>query len=325
MKIRYETISLFVIFLLVLKAMLINSTFIPLPSAIEYAIEIVSFAYIAFINLNKYAKSKKKLLIFFFLSICTLYTGLVTNQLVIFSSFLVLCLAQTIEDKDKIVKVIFKTLLIILFIHFIYFILQKNFSLTSDRTIRYSLGFEHFNTSSVYALWCFCAYSYLNKNKKNKIILGQLLLIIIYLFTKTRTMIICSFILTIIYLLAEKRYIKKIVNLISKNIVLVVVILLYLLIFMHSNNILPTFINKIDQLVSYRLSFSVLALEEYGITIIGQKYDINSLPQLYINNSNLGDLTVDVTYIGFLYSYGAMYILLIILITRSIAKSNKNT
>ncbi len=321
MKIKLENISIIAVILLVLKTMLSNSMYFKLETTIELFIELIAYGLIFFSMIKKIKFQKKKLICIFLITCIIIYTGIKVGNMIILASFFALLVASYV-DKEKLVNVILKTIVCVFTIHviiyFIKLIYMKDISgiIIYKNRYRHMLGFAHPNVASAYVLWAFMAYVFKNKSNYNKIFFSQIVVLIIYYLTNTRTLLLCLIFFDILFIVSK--YNKKIIKNISENIFLImsITVVVILNLYINYNN---EFLNKIDQLSSRRLFFASKAIENYGYTLLGQS---NPSVKLNIEGHDVNIIT-DVLYYALLYNYGIIYFIILNILVRYTSRKNE--
>lgn len=309
---KEKKIAYILLFLMVLKASLTYSKYLQIPGIISNVIDFSTCAYVLLILVSIKNISKSKLLFFTIISILILYTGIVTKSLVIFSSFLIFILTCFL-DKENVVKIIFYTLVSVLIIQFILYLIDYNSTIVKmvrdegGRT-RHYLGFDHPNISGIFAFWALSAFTYLNRNKILKIFLGECFLLIVYYFNQSRTMLYCSIILMLLYILANLKMFDKLIRWLSKYILIMIMLFIFAIIPMYNNK--NAVASKINDISSGRIHYIAKAINTFGITFAGR----------YADDAANGIIT-DVTYSALIYRYGIIYILLLFLIANYISNN----
>lgn len=312
------------IVLIIVKSMLHYSTIITLPGFFESLIELFAYS-IWGISLIR-SKYDKKYFLLILLCVCIcLYTSYVCKNFIIFSSFMFfcLCMSKSVNEK-KIINIIYKTVLAVLVVHFFAFILQYldgsvlKISDNSGR-VRFSLGFTNPNIVSYYTLWCFLGYifcNFQNINKVVKLFIPLFLVLVVYLFTKSNTLI---YMVVLSILILKIKIPVKLLKKITKYSVLIITILWILCIQLYSDG------NKlainINEKLNYRLYYSYEAKRYYGYTMFGKKINMDvglTREKSYMSTS----LILDVTYTILLCKYGIIYIFMLYQISKIISDCN---
>ena len=141
------------------------------------------------------------------------------------------------------------------------------------------------------------AFAYLNRNKIIKIFVGEIFLLIVYYFNQSRTMLYCSIILTLLFILADLKVFDKLIML-----------FIFAIIPMYNNR--SSIAIKVDNISSGRISYISKALDVFGITFAGRYAD-----------DAANNIITDVTYSALIYRYGIIYILLLFLLANYIAEN----
>lgn len=259
------------------------------------------------------------------IGVCCLLSGLITHNLVIFSSFMFFCVAITLDNK-KIVNIIFKTLLILLIIHIGLFMidyLKGSIHVISDGQgrFRYNLGFKHPNMASFYILWCYFSYCYAKVNSFSKSIVAWILVLVCYYFTRTNTLLIISGLLPLYYLFSSFEIVDKVLSILCKFLFPATSIILIILCNMYDNNMKIAY--EIDNILNYRIYYTAVAQKNYGYTLIGHKVNENielSRDNIYMSKN----IVLDIAHAGLLFKYGSIFILLISIVCYYIGNHSNN-
>lgn len=317
-------LNYFAIVLIIIKSMLYYSTLIILPDFVERVIEIFAYS-IWGITLFTSKYKKKYILVLFLCSIICLYSCYICKSFIIFSSFMFFCLCiSKNSDEKEVINVIYKTIFFVLLVHFFVFAIQflggKVLKIVDQSgRIRLSLGFTNPNIVSYYALWCFLGYIYCHRDiiKKGKMLLLPIaLIIIVYLFTKSNTLIF----MTIFSLILIKVNIPpKILKQICKYAVILITLVWILMVNMYARG--NSVAIKINDMLNSRLYYSYETDKIYGYTLFGKNLNLDvelDREKSYMSTS----LILDVTYTNLLYKYGIVYIFMLIIISNIIANGN---
>lgn len=188
-------------------------------------------------------------------------------------------------SKEKLIKLAFYTNLTILLVTMICSligIIPNWIFVRNNVQLRYSLGYQFCTFASTYLFFIILARFYINKGKINYIesALMAFAAVVIYYFGDSRT----GFILILLILLSsavvqlfEKVKINDKIIDVLKNILKYVCYVLpaflaisfIFLIFMY--RIGSPWIKEIDKILTGRLNYTNIAIEKYGITLLGQK------------------------------------------------------
>lgn len=207
------------------------------------------------------------------------------------SIIILLVILFSIKDisKEKIIKVVFYTNLIILLVTITCSLMEIIPNWTFERNseqLRYSLGYQFCTFSSTYLMFIVLARFYLTKGRINCIetMLMAFMAIVIYYFGDARTgFLLILFILlsSTIIQIAGKLKLKisdKIVNIFNKVIKYMCYILptflaisFILLVIMYNAEV-PG-IKEIDSFLTGRLHYTNRAIEKYGITLLGKEIE----------------------------------------------------
>lgn len=320
---KKDTINLnyFAIILIIIKSMFHYSTIITLPETLEGIIEIFAYSIWGLTLLTSNYSKKNIFFLFCIGSIC-FYSCYICKSFTIFSSFMFFCLCMSKNSNEKkIIELIYKTMFFVLTFHFIIFLIQYlngDVLKIVDQTgrMRLSLGFSNPNIVSYYTLWCFLGYIYNQKNLNHKIIIPFFLICIVYLFTKSNTLIFMSIVsLILININATPKFWRNI----SKYMILSITIIWIVFVNMYSSG--NNMAIKLNEILNSRLYYSYEAQKNYGYSIVGHR--VNSNIELVREKSYMStSIILDVTYANLIYKYGIVYILILILISNIIAESH---
>jgi hypothetical protein len=323
MKKNILNLNYFAVVLIIVKSMLHYSTLIILPDTIESLIELLAYFIWGITLLTSRYKKKYILTLFVCGGIC-LYSCYICKSFIIFSSFMFFCLCMSRNsDEKEIIKIVYKTILMVLIVHFIFFEIQYlsgNIVKLMDHTgrIRFTLGFSNPNIVSYYTLWCFLGYVYCNQGileKKKKLILPISLILIVYLFTKSNTLIFMSISSMILF---KIKISQKILKIICKYIIITISIVWIIMVNLYARG--NSFALKLNDTLNSRLYYSYETEKRYGYTMLGKNINMDvglNREKSYMSTS----LILDVTYANLLYKYGIVYIFILNIISSIIANS----
>lgn len=269
-------------------------------------------------------------------SINTLLTYLVLSLLSLFSviqtgnyGFLVtiiVCLAAREKELDKILRFIYQFELAFLVVHtiaaaFLDLVGVHALEMNIYGVIRYSFGFAHPNTFSIYLFNVLLLWSWLNYEKISgrHIVIIFLIAVVAAIFTKTRTSFLTSILFCLLVLVSKSKYsIKKGLNGIAKFIFplcaasTLAAVHLYL-----ANNALILLLNA---LLSSRIKLGAYALSHFGYSVLGQ--DISRYEVVWDTEWRLNGFTFDNLYTFLAFNQGIVWILLLSLAFYLLAKKN---
>ena len=320
MKLKINSIVLFSVFLLSFKAALFPSIYFKVPSVLEILIELLAYSIIVY-SIMKKKKNIKELLIFVVVGLICLITAITSKSMVLFSSFLLFYVSVD-NDEKKIIRIIYRTVFVVLSIHFFLFILdyaKGNASAMQDvygRT-RYSIGFNHPNRAGFLALWCYLGYCYADSKKMYSKVIAFIPLFIIYKYTDCRSIFLVSILYLILCCFSKN---KKNKDFISKIPLILFIIVFCITIFAvwdyWFNGKFGTLLDKIS---NQRIYYSYRALRIYGPTLLGR--EINTRISIYgINEFDW--LVLDNLYTYCIYGFGIVHLLFLTFIAYGISKLN---
>lgn len=319
-KIKIEDLDYFMLIVLIIKSMLHYSAFFQLPIIVENIIELVAYVFWLLTLLSK-NYSKKKFLLIFIVGILIMWSSYKCKNYILVSSFMLFCLTM-FSNQDKIVKIIFKTMVTILALHFVYFLFTyftgtvAAVADTSGR-IRYNLGFSNPNIVSYYILWSYIAYLYLSPPSTFfKKVITFVPVLIYFLLTKSNTLLIMSLFSLMIFSLKDNKFNNNMITLGCKYLFFAISVFLVISINLYKSG--ASLGKKINDVLNDRIYYSYIAQENYGYTLFGQtvNLDLNlEREHSYMSKS----VILDVTYSNLMFRYGLVYILIFMMLCKSIA------
>lgn len=268
---------------------------------------------------------------FYFLSFISYYYSKQTD-------FLQLCIVLVSlqdENLDNILEIVFKINLFLILTHILlYFLLllmnssliHYNFRIKYNTIeLRHTFLFSHSNVFSALVCWCYLEFLYLYKSKKIllNIVIFLITFILIFFFSKTRTVIFVIFMtLLLIYLLKRIDFLKK--NSLFKYSPILISILFIAFIFLYPHSSL---IQYLDSILEARIKLGYVAYKIFGISFLGQYIDYGAENVIYWNYG-LGSsgFTLDSTFYKILFSNGILnYLLFVIFMFFRIKKIDLNS
>ena len=175
---------------------------------------------------------------------------------------------------------------------------------------RYTLGYSYTTYSSNYFFHINIFYLYIKGNLIKYLELGVLALLNIYLynFTNTKSAVIYSILAIILVILTKKFNFSKGVSYINKFSMFVGGFAAGLLTYLYKYD--SAIISEINVILSGRLYYGYKGIEDYGITLFGQKIAwINEV----ILDSELHYNYIDSSYLNILFNYGIIVLLFVML------------
>lgn len=178
-------------------------------------------------------------------------------------------------DFDKFIKTdCFLKIGLLLFVVLAFFLgFTNNILVYREGILRNAFGFSHPNKIGLYLMMISLESYYIMRNKKIIIpfILSIIISSVIFLFIDSRTTLLII-ILNIIFICLNKIFKnkileKKIIEIVVKNLFLILTIIT--LILAHKFSFNNSFLVKLNQLLSYRISYNHYFLTNYGINIFG--------------------------------------------------------
>ena len=184
---------------------------------------------------------------------------------------------------------------------------------------RYTLGYNYTTFSSNYFFHLTVFYLYIKGNLIKYFELGVLALLNIYLynFTDTKSAVLYSVLAIILVIIIKKFNISKGVSYINKFSMFVGGFVAGLLTYLYKYD--TAIISEINVILSGRLYYGYKGIEEYGITLFGQKI---AWTNEVIFDSELQYNYIDSSYLNILFNYGIVVLLFIMLGYYFLGKKN---
>ena len=175
---------------------------------------------------------------------------------------------------------------------------------------RYTLGYNYTTFSSNYFFHLTIFYLYIKGNLIKYLELGVLALLNIYLynFTNTKAAVIYSVLAIILVILMKKFNFSKGVSYINKFSMFVGGFVAGLLTYLYKYD--SAIISEINVILSGRLYYGYKGIEEYGITLFGQK--ITWITEVILD-SELQYNYIDSSYLNIMFNYGIIMLLFVML------------
>lgn len=298
---------------------IINSQYIVMLWHSEEYVKIlksISYPLLCFLLLFFY-KFDKSTLSDFFISIFFFVSFFISKYSIIV--YVVFLLAKNVRFKYIVSSYFIATILGIIFVFFTYLFDLYNDSyldLFRDGVYRNILGYRFPTYLPNIILSIYLCWIYIRKNKVSlfEMIIMLLISYVIFDLTDTRTvyyatiLLLCSVCclkyLNINYF--SHIFISKIFRLITIFIFPIMALLCILLCFFYKDDIY--FINEINKILSGRIYYGSLAIQEYGITLFGSKLEY--VPMLMATKET-PFFVIDMGFILFLMNHGLILMLLV--------------
>ena len=274
-------------------------------------------------NILREDYSIKTLAIYAAIAVVSLYTAIVTGQYGFLITVLT-CLAVRGEDFDNIIRHIYLYELLFLIVHCA--IASVSIALTGEHLgiimggkFRYQFGFGHPNTFAIYffsiiLMWCWLNYERIRL--KHIAAIYSLVLVVFY-FTFSRTLIIAATVLCGLLLVAYNSKNGGVIELAGKYSTLIMAIILLFLCFTYK---LGNPVNiALDALLSGRIKLGAYAYNQAGITWFGQPI-IQSIQ--WDSYWGLNSHTYDCVYTVLAMQYGLIWLIIVCLGFYKIAKNS---
>lgn len=184
---------------------------------------------------------------------------------------------------------------------------------------RYTLGYNYTTFSSNYFFHLTVFYLYIRGNLIKYFELGILALLNIYLynFTNTKSAVIYSVLAIILVIIVKKFNFSKEGSYINKFSMFVGGLIAGLLTYLYKYD--SAIISEVNVILSGRLYYGYKGIEEYGITLFGQK--ITWINEVMLD-SELQYNYIDSSYLNILFNYGIIVLLFIMLGYYILGKKN---
>ncbi len=246
------------------------------------------------------------------------------------------CMAAYREDFDSVIKCIFKTELIFFLVHTGFAVLLSLMGFIdisgvagASRGVRYNFGFGHPNTFSIFFLnlvimWVWLYY--FQKKKKGKYLFYMAsLTILVYFFTKTRTMLFSAMIFYGLLWIVSKEHKKhKWLTLCARVIVpsCCFIMIAVSVVFAAQLKISDknTLIILLDHLLSSRVRLGAYGFANYGLTLFGQ--NLTGRTVIWDQYWGLSAHTFDDVYTYCAMNVGIIWLVIIIILFYKLAKKS---
>ena len=236
-------------------------TFLSIMSAVLFAMVIIRQKY-----------SPKHLVLYGFIAILGIINVKLTGDFTLFITIMT-CIVIANEEFDNIIKHLYFYQMLFFLIH--CFIAAISIVLTGENlsrviggVTRYMFGFVHPNTFSMYffqltLLWSWIHFSSLTHKNILRIFA---LSFVVFLFTKTRTLLISTCVLCILLKISQSRnkQVINVLNLLARYVAIICSMIILTLTFNYKFN--NAFILKIDDLLTERIKLGAYAYETLGVT-----------------------------------------------------------
>lgn len=317
-KINKELIYIFAFSVYCIVSILSSSELLPLNEYVKNGMYIFSCVLFCIIILcNKY--TKKEYIIFLLLLLLTLYTSIKIHKMLFLINVLAIMAIKNIKI-DNIIKIdiILKT--VIIFVHSIAYLYQYIFQyeqiqeliITDAGRNRHAMYFIHPNLIGQLVLWLAIDILYIKKCTNKSILLSTVLIIITYIITDSRTMLMIYGLFLFLYyirmVIKQKTY-KNIIHFISKYSIDMIAILSLVLTLLYKYKL--SSVGLINKLTSGRIYSSYVAIEKFGIHLMPN-----------INAINLDEfIIIDNFYIRSAILFGGIFIILLSIMNKNISKN----
>ena len=265
---------------------------------------------------NKYCDIYKNLVNLIFGTI-VFYTCIVTKNYYLFMSYL-LIVASINKNIRKIIillhniKILYIAFLIPLYVAFCITDNYLSTEVVKNGHIALSLGFVHANVAGIILFWMIVEKIYLNYKNNNLNMRLKLLfqIILIYLLTACKTVILMGLLLWIL-LIINKRKVTLVTKILAKYVFSIssIFIVLSTNIYMKGVGVFYNLIQKIDLIITGRIRIGAKLLSIYDWTFFGQNVQLGIID--WDSYYRLNSITVDGMYIDFFIRSGIIYILII--------------
>ncbi len=303
--------------IMLIRALIENSNLIELPSTVDLVLIVIPAILLGLkIIMEKY--TIKEYIIILIAGIFCVYTSFLCDYFAITMSYLTLVGIKNINI-SKALKVIAITIgiyLLICFIYFLWFYITDReslpyYAITDNNTKRFYIFFNNPNSFAAFTFWSLAIYLYLLRDRKNiiKYIIYIIINALVYYFTVSRTTLILSIILLCAFFAIEKNWKicnEKLLKFLAKYSFLICAV--FSLLSVVGYNIFPSFFDKIDDLLSRRISLGVIAYEMYGMTFLPKAIEF---PLVKWKNKYAANLTLDNAYIRSTINFGIIYLFII--------------
>lgn len=191
----------------------------------------------------------------------------------------------------------------------------------SNGIYRYSMGFSHPNALASLTLMLILSDAWLHKRRFSGLYVGIIWLIAlaVYLITVNRTsvllMILFPFFLIPLSASAAPRPVGKTMTLLSTLAFSLAAVFCVFIMFYCGNSMIA---RAIDTLLSKRFTNAFVVFRSYGIPLIGQRVELNSVRTAFLNNQAL--MLLDVAYLRMLIQGGILPVLLMAVMYARLAR-----
>lgn len=263
--------------------------------------------------------NKKEIIFIAFLGVINIYTSVVLDNFMFLINFLAMISLKDMDIK-KIVKIDLYVKLLFLLVNSLVYLYDYNFNFekvvntfvyTSAYGARHSLYFSHPNNACGVAVWFAIDALYVYGKKSKSFILSLILVGIFAYFTVSRTSILIFVLFLILMLILKNKKARKLTIKILPWLVEIFMLITIILSVVPSilNN--PSFIHKLDVILSRRISYSNMAYKMYGAHLFANKSTVTLQEGLIIDNF----------YMRCLVSYGVMIVVTLMMLYKKIPKN----
>ena len=292
------TIIAYVVLIFIIANKLLSTYVIPQIDLAKHVFQTLA-TIIAIINLGIFAKQKQYSLIL--LALIALSLGICikicsTNNVIL--AFVIYGVAFSRLNYRYVIYIYLATVLISSLIIGIFFFLELSDELpfvVRDNVLREAFGFKHANAFSA-EIFFLCLSFWCLKNSNIHNILSIIICVFCFFFVKKYTlsrtpqiMLCLLFIITVVYEIyyylkcdLSKFFTAKLI----KNFMIVsfglIAIFIILLSYFYNPNV--NILNSLNNILSYRLSFSYKSFDYYGITFFGQNLILSDSDPYYLDS-----------------------------------------
>lgn len=232
---------------------------------------------------------------------------------------------------NKFFRLCFQLDLWFLVIHIGYSVIVKFFTINSISLSngRFSFFTSHPNIFSMVFLGCALCWIWLNFEiiTFNQLLFWTIAMLFVFMFTKTDVLIALMLLLDVSLIYRNKTQFRAAIFKMSAQWGLVIILTFLLvarIIFSIADNqnlyLLVFILNKLDLILSKRLSMIAFAMHEYNLTFFGQEFSAST--EYSIQFQVLG-YTLDNCFINLLLHYGAIYLFIIFISFWLLARKNE--
>lgn len=319
---KIQNIFHFGILIMCLKTSFIQSQIIPYTNTIDNIFTILSVMCLA-VSIIKERYSIKTLFLYGAITLLSLFSVLQTGNYG-FLITIIVCLAIREKNMDKILKFIYKYQLFFFVIHTFVAILLSVFGklslvMTIDGIERYSFGFRHTNSFSIYLFNLLILWAWLNYDKiKTRHIFGIFVIALMAVsFTRTRTSFMTTCIFCVLLSISISKYsVKNVLNLVAGVIVPVCAgaTLWCVKLFMAGDKLAIL----INELLTSRIKLGAYGVSHFGYSLLGQ--NISNYSVVWDAEWRLNGFTFDNLYTYLAVNQGFIWIVILSILFYLLAK-----